>query len=150
MTRRTLIGLTAVLAGGLAVGAAAFAYGGYGDRHGFKKRIVSAVIDDALDAAAVTPEQRAQVHEARDRVFAAFEAQRRDHAASLEEGLALFESDQLDPARLSALHRRRDEARQQIAEAVHQAIADVHRILGPEQRRAVAGYVREQHRGHWH
>lgn len=150
MTRRTMIGLAALLAGGLAVGATAFAHGVYGDRHGFKKRFVAAMIDDALDAADVTPEQRAQVHQARDRVFAAFEARRQDHEASLEEALALFESDRLDPAQIETLHRRREEARRQIAETVHQALADVHGVLTPEQRKAVADYIRERRWSRWH
>ena len=46
------------------------------------KRFVSSMIDDALDAAQVTPAQRTTIHQARDRAFAAVEAHRQDRAGS--------------------------------------------------------------------
>ncbi len=142
MSRRLKIGLAALLAGGLLTGATAIALGGPWDRHGFRKRVVTAMLDEALDEAQVTPEQREKIHAARDGVLAAFEAHRAEHGALLEETLRLFESDRLDPAELEALRRRYEAGRQQVVDAVHQALVDVHDTLAPEQRKAVADYVR--------
>lgn len=149
MSRRTKIALAALLAGALLAGATAFAFGGYGGRHGFGKRVVTAMIDDALDEAQVTPEQRERIYAARDRVFAAFEAHRAQHGPLLEEALRLFESDRLDLAQIEALHRQREAERQKIADVMHQALVDVHDTLTPEQRKVVADYVRSIRSHHW-
>ena len=75
MTRRMLIGIGTVLGATLLVGAGALAWGhgGRGVHHAVMKRVAVAMVDDALDAAQATPEQRAAIHAARDRVFAAVE-----------------------------------------------------------------------------
>jgi Spy/CpxP family protein refolding chaperone len=147
MKRRTMIGLTAAVTGGLLAGATAFAFGWHGGRHGMMKRFVSAQIDEVLDEARVSPEQRTTIYAARDRVFAAIEDHWRSRGARLEEALALFEADRIDPDQVRALHRQREEEHRKIAEAVSQAILDAHDTLTPEQRRIVTEYVRA-HRPH--
>jgi Spy/CpxP family protein refolding chaperone len=152
MKRRTMFGLmTAGALGLVAAAGGAVAYGAHGGgRHAIMKRMVAAAIDDALDEAKVTADQRTQINQIRDRAFAAVEQARTSRHAHLEEGLRLFEADQVDPARVEAFHRQADEERQRMREAIHQAIVDVHGVLTPVQRRAVAEYVRNHRLSHMH
>ena len=148
MKRRTTIGLLAALTGGLVAGATALALGGPPARHGMMKRFVSARIEDALDGAGVTPEQRTAVHAARDRVFAAVEEHWNSRGARLEEVLRLFEADQVDPDRVAALRQAREDEHRRMADAIEQAIVEAHDALTPAQRKIVADYVRAHHRHH--
>ena len=151
MKRRTMFGLMAAGALGLAAAGGAAAYGAPGvGRHSIMKRMVVAAIDDALDDAKVTPDQRTAIYTARDRAFAALEQARTGRRAHLEEGLRLFEADQVDPAQVEAFHRQGDEERQRMREAIHQAIVEVHDVLTPVQRRAIADYVRAHRLSHMH
>jgi Spy/CpxP family protein refolding chaperone len=132
-----------------AVGAAAF--GGHGPaRHAIGRRVMAAVVDEALDRAKASAEQRAAIHAARDRVLVAIEAERAAHRGRVQEGLALFEAETLDPARVEALQRDAEAARGRVREAVRQALVEAHGVLTAEQRRAVADFVREHRfaRGH--
>lgn len=145
ISRRAALGLAALLGGTLAAGTTAFALQGHfrhGGREAMMTRFVSSVIDEALEEAKVTDQQRAAVHAARDRVFDALReghATRRDH---LERALALFEADQVDEGQVAALHREAEARRERVADAVHQAIREAHAVLTPEQRKAVADYLR--------
>jgi Spy/CpxP family protein refolding chaperone len=151
MKRRTVFGLVTAGALGLIATGGAVAYSAHGGgRHAFMKRMVVAAIDDALDEAKVTAEQRTAIYEIRDRTFAAVEQARVSRHAHLEEGLRLFEADQVDPAQVEAFHREGDAARAQMREALHQAIVDVHGVLTPVQRRAIADYVRQHRMRHLH
>lgn len=149
MTRRTTIGLVAGLTGALlaGAGAVAFAHGGRGAHAAIMKRMIAAHLDEALDSAQVTPEQRTAIHAVRDRVFAAFEEHRRTRGARMQEMLALFEADQVDPARVDALRRQGDDEHARLRDAVVQAVTDVHGLLNPAQRKQLADYVR-RHRPH--
>jgi Spy/CpxP family protein refolding chaperone len=112
------------------------------------KRFVSAMIDEALVPANVTPEQRTQVYAARDRAFAALEAHRQTRGAHMNEALALFEADVVDPGRVATFRSQREAEHRQVADAISQAITEVHDVLTPAQRRAVADWVRANHPGH--
>jgi Spy/CpxP family protein refolding chaperone len=151
MTRRTFQRLTAVALTGLAATAGALitvrAYaqgpGGPPGMHaGMMKRMVSAALDEALDQAAVTAEQRAAIYASRDRVFATLQAQRPDRSAQREQVLALFEGDQLDVARLRAVHAQTEQRHEAMRDAIAQAIVEVHDTLTPAQRQIVANYAR--------
>ena len=147
MKRRTAIWMVAILTGGLLAGAAALAYGGYRHRHEMMQRFVTSAIDDALDrAGGVTPEQRRSVHAARDRVFAAFQEHRRDRTGRAQEVLSLFEAEQVDPAALTALRARIEDEHRKMGDVITQAVVEVHDVLTPAQRKALADYVRERHR----
>jgi protein CpxP len=148
MTSRTKLAVSVTVAVGILVGATAFAAGGAGGRPAIMKRMVTAVIDDALDAAQVTADQRPQIYAARDRVFAAVEEMRKNRAARMEEVLAVFEAETIDPARLEALRALREEEHRQVADAIGQALVETHGMLTPEQRKALAGYIRSHHRRH--
>lgn len=152
MTKRMKVGLAVVVTAGLLTGATAWAFGAHGGRPAMMKRVVSAVIDDALDAAHVSAEQRAAIHGARDRALAAIEEVRGERGARMEEILAVFEADAIDPARLEALRGQREREHARVAEAIEQALVDAHAVLTPDQRRALADYVRAHvgRRHAWH
>jgi len=148
MKRLTMIGMVAGLAVSLAAGAGALAYGHGGARHAIARRMIVAAIDEVLDRAQVTPGQRQAVYAARDRVFTAVAEVRAGRRAHLEEALALFESDQPDPARIEALHQEGEAARAKVREAIHQALVEVHDVLTPPQRKVVADWIRSHRLAH--
>jgi Spy/CpxP family protein refolding chaperone len=148
LSRRTIFGvLVAVLGTGMLLSVAAFAHGPGGGRPQMMRRFVSAMIDDALAAANVTTDQRTAIYASRDRVFATLEAQRQARGAHMDEALALFESDTLDPAQIAAFRAQREADRKQVADAVSQAITEVHDVLTPVQRKAVADWIRAHRPG---
>jgi len=124
MTRRTFQRVTtvvligAVIGGAALVGARAWAQGSGGMHAGMMKRMISAALDEALDQAAVSAEQRTAIHASRDGAFAAFETNRPDRRAQMEQ----------------RHHTIRD--------AVAQAIVEIHDTLTPAQRQIVANYAR--------
>jgi Spy/CpxP family protein refolding chaperone len=155
MKQRMILGALAV--GTLLVVAYAFAQGpGGGERapgpawpggpamHGaMMRRMISTRLDQALDRASVTPEQRVKIYAARDRVFAAFDAQQpHDLRARRDRMLALFEADTLSTAQLEAAHQQDEQQRQRVRAAFDQALVEVHDTLTPAQRKVVAEYVR--------
>jgi len=156
-----MFGLGAAVAGTMLAGATALAFTGHGARfalhhagwhhggmrHSIMQRVAAAIVDDALDAIQATPEQRATARAARDRVLAAVAQHRQGHGARIDDAVALFEADALDPARVAAFRRSVEDEHRQIADAVSQALADVHRVLTPAQRKQLADYVR-RHRAH--
>ena len=150
MTRRLKIGMVAaVVAGIVAVGSAVAFSQPDGGRQAFMKRMASAWIDGALDSAQVTPDQRVAVHAARDRAFAALEQHQRDRGPRMQRALALFEADRLDPVQIEAFRAAREAEHREIGDAISQALLDVHGVLTPAQRHAVAEYVRT-HAPHRH
>ena len=147
LSRRMILGSVAVLGVGLITAVAAFAQGGHG-RPAMMKRFVSVMIDEALAPANVTPEQRTQIYAARDRAFAAVEAHRQTRGAHMAEALALFEADAVDPGRVATFRAQREAEHRQVADAISQAITEVHDVLTPAQRKAVADWVRANRPGH--
>jgi len=114
-----------------------------GPMHGaMVRRMISNRLDEILDRASVTAEQRLKIHAARDRVFAAFDAQGPDFRARRDRMLALFEADSLSTAQLDALHQQEEQQRQRVRAAFDQAIVEIHDTLTPAQRKLVAEYVR--------
>jgi Spy/CpxP family protein refolding chaperone len=114
-------------------------------KHGMMKRFVSMTIDDALDRATATPEQRSTIHAARDRVFAAVEQQWESRGSRMEEVLQLFEADQVDPAQVAAFRQAREEERRRLGDTIEAAIVEAHATLTPAQRKIVADYVRSRY-----
>ena len=148
LSRRTILGSVAVLGVGLITTVAAFAHGGGHGRPAMMKRFVSAMIDEALAPANVTAEQRTQIYAARDRAFAAVEAHRQTRGAHMDEALALFEADTVDPGRVATFRAQREAEHRQVADAVSQALTEVHDVLTPAQRKAVADWIRANRPGH--
>ena len=150
LSRRMILGAAAVVTAGLVTGVAAFAHGGGGPgfRHGMMKRMATAMIDEALEPARVTPEQRAKIYAARDRAFAAVEAQHQTRQSHMAEALALFESDTVDAGRLAAFRAQREAEHRRVGDAITQSLTEVHDVLTPVQRKAVADWIRAHKHGH--
>jgi Spy/CpxP family protein refolding chaperone len=146
-SRRTILGSLAVLGVGLVATVAAFAHGGGHGRPAVMKRFVSAMIDEALEPANVTTEQRTRIYAARDRAFAALEAHRQTRGAHLDEALTLFEADVVDPGRVASFRAQHEAEHRQVADAITQAVTEVHDVLTPAQRRAVADWIRANRPG---
>jgi hypothetical protein len=68
----------------------------------------------------------------------------------MDEALALFEAATVDPGRVATFRAQHEAEHRQVADAISQALVDVHDALTPPQRKAVADYVRAHRRGHWH
>ena len=147
LSRRTILASVAVAGVALVSGVAAFAQGHMGRGPGMMKRVASAMIDEALEPAQVTPEQRAKIDAVRDRVFASMEAQRQTRGQHMAQALALFEADTLDPAQLAAFAAQHEAEHKQMADTITQAIGEVHDVLNPVQRRAVADWIRTHRPG---
>ena len=148
MKRRTMFAIATGLAATFLIGAGAVAVGAHAGRHQVMKRFVTSMIDDALDAAQVTPAQRTTIYQARDQAFAAVEAHRKDRRGRMEQALALFEGDRLDPQAMHEFVQQREQEHRAIADAIGQALVDVHGVLTPVQRKALADYVRSHTRRH--
>ncbi len=149
MTRRKIIGLTLALGASLAGGAGALAVAAHGRGETIMRHVATAVLNDALDEVRATPEQRARVQAAAERVFALVADHRQRRTARLEELLAAFEAEPMDGTRLLALRQGIEGEHAQVADAIGQALVDVHGALPPEQRRLLADYVRaHRHRAH--
>jgi len=140
VTTVVLIGATVAVAA--VVGARAYAQAPGGMHAGLMKRMISAALDEALDQAAVTAQQRTAIYASRDRAFAAFEANRPDRMAQRDQVLALFEGDHLDAAQLQVVHAQMEQRHQAIRDAVTQAVIEIHDTLTPSQRQIVASYAR--------
>ena len=140
VTTLVLIG-TAIAVAAL-VGARAYAQGPGGKHAGMMKRMVSAALDEALDQAAVSAQQRTAIYASRDRAFAALEANRPDRIAQRDQVLALFEGDRLDAGQLAAVHAQMEQRHQAIRDAITQALVEIHDTLTPAQRQVVANYAR--------
>jgi periplasmic protein CpxP/Spy len=138
----TLVLIGATIAVAAVVGARAWAQGPGGMHAGIMKRMISAALDEALDQASVSADQRTAIHASRDRAFAAFDTNRPDRAAQRDQVLALFEGDRLDMGQLAAVHTQMEQQHQAIRAAVGQAIVEIHDTLTPAQRQVVASYVR--------
>jgi Spy/CpxP family protein refolding chaperone len=161
MRRWTLLGLVAVGVTALSVGATvltgAWAQGPGGPRmHGpgmpgeMMKRMVSAALDEALDQANVTQEQRSAIQASRDRALATIDAQRPDRRAHREQMLALFATDHLDAGQLQALHAPMEQRHQAVQAAIAQAIVEIHDTLTPAQRQVLVEYARTHGPGRMH
>jgi Spy/CpxP family protein refolding chaperone len=146
LSRRTILGTLAVLGVGMVTVVAAFAHGG--GRPAMMKRIATAMIDEALEPAKVTPDQRAKIYASRDRAFAALEAHRQTRGTHLAEALALFEADTVDPGRLATFRAQHEAEHRQVADAISQSLVEIHDVLTPAQRKAVADWIRAHRAGH--
>lgn len=115
---------------------------GHGGRPAIMKRFVSSAIDEVLDEAKATPDQRTRINAARDRVFAAVERNRQDHRGEMDEVLRLFEVDHVDPARLAAMRSEREGKLKQLGDVIQQAVVEAHDTLTPQQRLIVTDRIR--------
>lgn len=147
MSRRMKLGIVAgvlaTLTGFGIVKSRAYAgWGGGHGRHAIMKRFANAHIDELLDEAKVTPQQRTTIYAARDRVYTAFENTTSDRKTQMEEALRLFESDRVDQGRIDALRAQGEARHKQLADEVQRALVETHGVLTPQQRHTIAERLR--------
>ena len=145
MKLRVLIGLMAAVTVGFLAGASTIALGGHAIGRPVMARVATALVDDALDHVAATPEQRAVAHQARERVLAVAEEHHQSRGARLEALLALFESDRMSEKQVGAVRRSIEADHAKMADAISASLVEVHDTLTPEQRKALAEYVKAHH-----
>jgi Spy/CpxP family protein refolding chaperone len=145
MKLRVLIGLMAAVTVGFLAGASTIALGGHAIGRPVMARVATALVDDALDHVAATPEQRAVAHQARERVFAVAEEHHQSRGARLETLLALFESDRMSEEQVGAVRRSIEADHAKMADAISASLVEVHDTLTPEQRKALVEYVKAHH-----
>jgi Spy/CpxP family protein refolding chaperone len=142
-----------VILGGAVAGRAlaqeGFGHFGHGAKAAFIHRMIGKHIDEALDAAKVSDRQRTAIHEVRDRTFEKLMAQHqgKDRGAEVERVLSVFTGDRIDPQEVAALRAEHEAEMKQAGDTITEALTEVHDILTPAQRQAVAGYVRAHHQG---
>ena len=98
----------------------------------------------------MTAAQRPQIEAARDHVFQTIEALHPEEALPqlLERGLAIFEADRIDPAAVNALRAEHQQRMGKLADAIEQALFDLHDALTPAQRKALVEHVKAE-RAKW-
>jgi periplasmic protein CpxP/Spy len=112
------------------------------------KHIVSERVDDLLDQIHATADQRTKVTAAVERAFTAIGDGMGDHAAHLDDAIAVFTADKIDSAKLASLQAEREAKMQKVGDAVVQSLTEVHDALDAGQRKQVAEFVRSHHSGH--
>ncbi len=127
-----------------AVGARAIA----NRRGGHMKAMVSAHIDQALDAAKASAAQKQAVYAARDHLFDAFANAHKPDQAQLEQALAMFQAETLDQAKIAEIRGRHETDARKVGDAFVQALSDTHDALTAPQRAAVVDYIKANHKGH--
>jgi hypothetical protein len=65
----------------------------------------------------------------------------------MEEALTLFEADVVDAGRVATFRAQREAEHRQMADAITQAVTEVHDVLTPGQRKAVADWIRANRPG---
>jgi Spy/CpxP family protein refolding chaperone len=105
---------------------------------------IQAQLDDALDLAKATPAQRAAVTAERDRLISQWKPERGERKESVQELLALLQSDKPDPAAIAKLQRQHQTRVAELAKATKEAFVKLHSLFGPGQRKVLAAYVRDE------
>ena len=118
-----------------------------GNRHHEMHQMMQKHLDEALAVANLTPQQKALVDASRANVRAALEGAMPGEADHVE-AMKLFVADRWDEAGIAQLRAHKMTAMLKAADAVQQSITEVHDALSPEQRQAVAGYLRAQRAKH--
>lgn len=116
----------------------------HGGRGAFMQSRISAKLDAALDDAKVTQQQRDQIHAIRDRLFKTMADQHKDGRSHMESALHLFEADRIDQQEVTRLRAEQEARHKAAADQFQAALTEVHDLLTPEQRKALADHVRNQ------
>ncbi len=110
---------------------------------------VDSKVDEALTKLQANPSQRKQILAVKESLVQTFEAQHAAHRAELEQVLALFVADRLDPAQVAAIEQQHDARARDHADVMLRAATQVHDALTPAQRKLLVGLIKEhRHGGH--
>lgn len=136
---------SAVLAVVLLSGFAAHAghRGGWGHNPERMKQFITWRLDSKLDDVKATDAQRQSIHAIEDRLFTDAQPLMADQKAAREEAFTQLASDTPDAKKLHALVDARMEAMRAFAHKATDAALEAHKVLTPEQRKALADDFRE-------
>jgi len=129
------------IAGALGAATAAVA-AGQGHRGQRFQKMISARIDHVLDEIDATPQQRQTINQAKDQLFANFQANAQARAQNRAHLVEVLTADKLD---LQALNDEVDARANFAKQAIIPAIQTVHDALTPAQRQKVAELVKQHH-----
>lgn len=119
-----------------------------GDRHRIARRVISTMIDEALDRARVRPDQRFLIYQARDRMLSKIDEYLVDRDAAAcrlveaelwEEAQRCFLGRLIDHAPLDA--RRAEPEYRQLVRAIALSVRDMRDVLTPSQEQAIVEYM---------
>jgi Spy/CpxP family protein refolding chaperone len=122
--------------------------GDRGNHDKWMKAMIQTRVDGALDEIKATPEQRAKVNAAKDRVIAAFREAHGDRGQDFDTLLQLFAADQVDAAKIRELRAEHLQRMHQVGDAIVQSVTDIHDALSATQRQALVAYVKAHHPAH--
>lgn len=107
------------------------------------KQFLTWRVDSKLDDVKATDAQRQSIHAIEDRLFTDAQPLMADQKAAREEAFTQLTSDTPDARKLHALVDARIEAMRAFAHKATDAALEAHKVLTPEQRKALADDFRE-------
>ena len=119
-------------------------HGGWGRDPERIKQFVTWRLDDKLEDLKATEAQKKSIHALKDRLFEDGKQVMADHQAVRAEAFAQLSSEQPDAAKLHALVDARFDAMRALAHKATDAALEAHKVLTPEQRKALADEFRER------
>jgi Spy/CpxP family protein refolding chaperone len=148
MKTKMLVGVGALAAVVLGVGAA-WAAGGH-HHHGFAgmENMISARIAKLEDAVNATPEQRAQIDQSKQTVLNALKERAQNRRQNHGQLMQMLTADKLDTNALYAMANQHAQEIQDLAKVIVPEIQKVHDVLTPQQRQMLAQKVQQMHEHH--
>ena len=121
---------------------------------GWHVRLMTAMVDSRVDEALselkATPDQRAKIVAAKDRVVAAFTAQHEGRQQKLEQILDLFAADKIDAARVKEMRAAHITEMRKVGDVIAEAVTELHNTLDASQRKQLVELVKTQAQRHHH
>jgi Spy/CpxP family protein refolding chaperone len=119
-------------------------HGGWGRDPERMKQFVTWRLDDKLEDLKATEAQKKSIHGIKDRLFEDGKQVMAGQQAAREEAFTQLSSERPDAAKLHALVDERFEAMRALAHKATDAALEAHKVLTPEQRKALADEYRER------
>jgi Spy/CpxP family protein refolding chaperone len=110
------------------------------------RQLITWKLDDKLEDLDATEAQKKSLHALKDRLFEDGKAIMHEQRGARDEAFAQLASENPDPAKLHALVDARIEAMRAFAHKATDAALEAHKVLTPEQRKALADEYRERTR----
>lgn len=105
--------------------------------------MVDARLDEAMTKLQVNDSQRKRILTVKESLVQTFEAHHAARRADMEQMLALFAADRLDPAQVAAIEQKHDARARDQADAIVRAATQLHDILTPAQRKQLVALIQE-------
>jgi Spy/CpxP family protein refolding chaperone len=112
---------------------------------GIARRVLINRFNHLVQVTQATPEQRVQLQASRDRLLNILEHSRQDGRQLRIAFKQIFAADQLDLGRLQQIRARQELQQRRVGDAMIRALREVHAILTPPQRAALARSIRAGH-----